>query len=368
MDLKTIEQRIEFEVAKKRDHATDRSAFEAELSIHVPRSNFFEKSLKDMFHAVKGKLFQIPLLGSVLRWCVMILRINVRIDQINERLEELFEVSGYTSAKVSQIPHLTHHLNLARDEIAELRLALAKLRERGVSVSTASAGHQVNAHSADVDLGRLYVAFEERFRATSDDLLAGFQRYQPFLTRLATPLKSLPCLDVGCGRGEWLSFVKELGFPVLGVDMNAAMVKAAADRGIEAVEDDGIHFLGEQKAAAFSVVSAFHVVEHLTLDQLLRLIDESFRVLAPGGIAIFETPNPENILVGACNFYTDPTHKNPIPPHTLDFLVLQRGFDRTTVLRKGAPNIPVSSSDPAVSYMLDWFKKEQDYAIIAYKS
>ena len=67
---------------------------------------------------------------------------------------------------------------------------------------------------------------------------------------------------------------------------------------------------------------------HPEIALLLRLLDECLRVLRPGGVAIFETPNPNNMLVGSCNFYVDPTHRNPVHPRTLHYLFGIRGMLR----------------------------------------
>ena len=61
--------------------------------------------------------------------------------------------------------------------------------------------------------------------------------------------------------------------------------------------------------------------------QLIRLIDETFRALRPGGVAIFETPNPENLIVGACNFWNDPTHHKPLPPEMMRFIFEARSTE-----------------------------------------
>jgi O-antigen chain-terminating methyltransferase len=39
----------------------------------------------------------------------------------------------------------------------------------------------------------------------------------------------------------------------------------------------------------------------------------------PGGLLILETPNPENLVVGACTFWYDPTHIRPLPPAMMRF-------------------------------------------------
>jgi O-antigen chain-terminating methyltransferase len=102
----------------------------------------------------------------------------------------------------------------------------------------------------------------------------------------------------------------------------------------------------------------------------MKFLEESYRVLQKGGMVIFETPNPENIAVGACTFYTDPTHRNPIPPVTGEFLLQQNGFADTSILRlnlaKEAKYIKEDSFSD-LNDILFAFTKEQDYAIIGYK-
>ena len=56
------------------------------------------------------------------------------------------------------------------------------------------------------------------------------------------------------------------------------------------------------------------------------------RVLMPGGVAIFETPNPDNVLVGSNFFYFDPTHRHPLPSQLMHFLFETRGFQPIEVI------------------------------------
>ena len=85
--------------------------------------------------------------------------------------------------------------------------------------------------------------------------------------------------------------------------------------------------------AALSALTAFHVVEHLPFGTLVDFLDEALRVLIPGGLLILETPNPETVRVGATTFYNDPTHRNPLMPEMLRFIVQHRGFAEVEILR-----------------------------------
>ena len=75
-----------------------------------------------------------------------------------------------------------------------------------------------------------------------------------------------------------------------------------------------LYLLKQIPKESLSFVSAFHLIEHLTFDYLKELFAECFRVIAPGGFLLLETPSIDNISVSTKLFYTDPTHINPINP------------------------------------------------------
>jgi O-antigen chain-terminating methyltransferase len=104
-------------------------------------------------------------------------------------------------------------------------------------------------------------------------------------------------------------------------------------RGLTVVEGDALAYLLELPDASLGVVTAIHVVEHLPHDVLLQFVAETARVLKPGGLAIFETPNPENVIVGACDFYLDATHQRPLHPEVMRFLAQRSGFAGVQILR-----------------------------------
>jgi O-antigen chain-terminating methyltransferase len=118
-------------------------------------------------------------------------------------------------------------------------------------------------------------------------------------------------------------------------------------------------------------ISVIHVVEHLEFADLVALIDESLRALAPGGVLIMETPNPENVTVGSCNFWYDPTHRVPLPPELLRWTTEARGFARSEVrrLHPVPPDKHLRDGAPGVVKMLnEKFYGPQDYAVVAHKS
>jgi SAM-dependent methyltransferase len=382
LDINEIEKRIELSLAQTKA-ATPRARIGEGFSsdLEVPAKYKLDRkgrSPKDILVKIKNKLKSLPVLGAMFQWFITLARIHVRIKQLYDLSEESNLIATRQGNQIWSILKrldkdefdIRHHRNLLQTEIAELK---SKATKQGSVPSTSSAKLQKIAEDNNEVMSSqyadLYVAFEEHFRNNAADLNETYKAYKSKIEDLSAQMRNKPCLDIGCGKGFWLQYLKKLGFQHLyGVDSNYAMVKAATAQGFKVSQADAINYLAEQPSDAFAIVSAFHVVEHLPLEALIKLIDESFRIVAPGGFVLFETPNPENLVVGACNFYADLSHRNPIPPQTLDFIMLRRGFKRTSIIRKSFPELPVSSSDPAVSYILDWFAKGQDYAVIGYKS
>ena len=218
-------------------------------------------------------------------------------------------------------------------------------------------------------LESFYIAFENRFRGSRADIKQRQEYYLPYIKEVvSSPLEEV--LDVGCGRGEWLELLKENGIKAKGVDLNSLMIEESNSLGLDTKVQDAIAYLKALEDETLSAISGFHIVEHLPFDILVQLFDESLRVLKKGGMIIFETPNPENIFVGACSFYTDPTHINPIPPSTLQFLAQNRGFKDVDIHRLHPvkqPIYPDIEKADDINTLIFASTKEQDYSIIGYK-
>ena len=102
--------------------------------------------------------------------------------------------------------------------------------------------------------------------------------------------------------------------------------------------------------------------------KLIKLFDETVRILKPGGVAIFETPNPQNLLMSSSNFYLDPTHRNPLPSPLIKFVAEARCLHQVKILdlHPYPAHFRVSGSDIAERFN-DYFYGPQDYAVIGYK-
>ena len=222
-----------------------------------------------------------------------------------------------------------------------------------------------------------YASFEQTFRGEREQIK---QRAAHYLGTLADAGiepgdDEGVVLDLGSGRGEWLEVLAEHGYHGRGVDSNRGMLKASESRGHEVVEADALDYLRAQPNGSFAAITSMHMVEHMPHPAVIQLLDEALRVLRPGGVLILETPNPENVLVGSCMFYMDPTHLHPIPPQLLRWTVQMRGFEQVEIERlsehRGSPDLkPVSDEVPGavqINQMVAWFTAPPDYAVVARK-
>ena len=212
-----------------------------------------------------------------------------------------------------------------------------------------------------------YVEFEDKFRGSREDIKSRVKVYLPYIQSLPFKPESVKALDVGCGRGEWLEILKENGYEnAKGIDLNRIMVAKSQELSLDVKQADVIEYLASLEDESLSLITGFHIVEHLPFEVLMRLFQESYRVLQKGGIVIFETPNPENILVGAHYFYTDPTHINPLVPATLYFIAEQNGFNDIEIKRLHKYS-EYNDMKVADKFIADNFLNEMDYSVIGHK-
>jgi O-antigen chain-terminating methyltransferase len=177
-----------------------------------------------------------------------------------------------------------------------------------------------------------YRGFEDLHRGSRHEIIRRLQVYLPFVIPVAQTNPSAECLDLGCGRGEWLQLMAEYGINAKGVDIDEAMLNAAKSQGLNVTLKDALDALKNQADNSITFVTAFHLVEHLLFSQVQELVQQAHRVLVPGGVLILETPNPDNLVVASCNFYLDPSHIKPIPSLLLSFTVNYAGFARTKLI------------------------------------
>ena len=296
-----------------------------------------------VFPALIRRLGQLPLIGYPIRLGIALLRLP---NSIREQRE-------FSSYVLSQHEQIADFINVTTDRLTQQLDTLAQRQSdtqqwqeyfEGVSgtyfddmkqrIATlrADAAQELTAlrfrlgDLTDPQLEKLYVALEDRFRGTREEIKERFREYLPYVKDNA------PVIDLGCGRGEWVELLTENGITARGVENNTLQVRQCTDRGLDVAEQDLFVYLQSLPDESAGAITGFHIIEHLSFNALIALLNEVLRVLRPGGTAIFETPNPENVIVGSNYFYLDPTHRHPLPTELMQFLFKNRGFEQIELL------------------------------------
>jgi SAM-dependent methyltransferase len=170
-----------------------------------------------------------------------------------------------------------------------------------------------------------YVAFENRYRGDPAEIRERLADYVAAFSGLS------PVLDLGCGRGEFLTLLKDAGIAALGAENNAQMAALCRAGGLDVAEQDLLEFLHGQRDASAGGIFAAQVAEHLPPHLLQAMVREAHRVLRPGGLLLLETVNPRSVVGFLEVYIRDLTHERPLHPDTLRFVAASEGFSDVRV-------------------------------------
>jgi O-antigen chain-terminating methyltransferase len=287
------------------------------------------------------------------------------LQQRLQALEEMLRSADQRGRAIERDLH-RYRANAAAQE-CRISVLFEEFRRR-VPDNSAAVNAEIVQSEDDHWLDALYCDFEDVCRGTRDEIRDRARVYLPYITRGGA---AGPVLDIGCGRGEWLELLRSEGIAARGIDSNRIMVSRCREHSLDVAEADALVHLRTLPDGSLAALTGFHIVEHLPPRTLLRLLDETVRVLRSGGVAIFETPNPANTLVGSRNFYFDPTHRNPLPSELLTFLVEARGLCRVEVLflHPYPEGVRVNAACRELAERFnELFYGPQDYAVIGFKT
>jgi O-antigen chain-terminating methyltransferase len=290
-------------------------------------------------------------------------------EQLRQQRERTQKIAEQLTQQVAQqIERLLRGQQLAQTEIVMQERRLTSLLEEARKRSPDALDQpilELIATEEDHLLDPLYASFEDQFRGEREEIKNRLRVYLPIL-KGANVLRDV--LDIGSGRGEWLEILKHEGVRARGVDRNRVFIEQCRQSGLEVVEADALAYLRSLPDRSLDAATSFHLVEHLPFETLIKLLDEIVRTLRSGGLLILETPNPENFMVGSYSFYADPTHRNPIPSATLQFLLESRGLGRIEVMKlRPWDAAKIDGNTEIIKRFNEYFYCAPDYGIIGWK-
>ena len=315
---------------------------------------------------LKALIQRTPGLRDVYNLAHALLTIQGRLHWLRQQSQEAHErLEG-------RLLHQQRTLAMQQEDLATVQRLAARQARKLEELAAAGLQSAAPAAADPTASDGWYVALEAALRGSSADIGARQRRYLQIVhdalgSVAGADRAPVQVLDLGCGRGEWLSLLRDDGLRARGIDSDTGMLALGRAQGLDIVHGDLLDHLATHADASIGAITAFQVVEHLPLPALLQLLAQAHRVLAPGGVLILETPNPENLQVAAYGFWLDPTHQRPLPPPLLHVLATHHGYAPVAIVRSNPwpeGEQAAAAADPHLAKLLYC---EQDYALVAHK-
>lgn len=239
-----------------------------------------------------------------------------KVEQLNDRADKL---KGEIKSTVSrEVDSVISSIDLDLDNKAWLSRILETRAPRECKQVT-NPSKQVTNPSDTTDSEINYYVFEEKFRGSRDNILKHNINFIDYFTNCTN------VLDIGCGRGEFLELAGDRGINARGIDVDEDMINFCKSKGLSVELKDAIEALCEIEDKTLDGIFISQVVEHLSPDYLINMLNLCSRKMKYGFYIIIETVNPLS-LFSLANFYIDLSHVKPVHPETLKFLLDTTGF------------------------------------------
>ena len=302
-----------------------------ELSSHRKRLGGLITGLKRAFLRISEPYRQMLLKRQVDFNAEMVRLLNQLVGdyrfRVNTLEQQRLKMTEEQQAQQDRTEALNRRLADLVQEIRAQKIAVEDLLARLRTVNgTGGAGPTVSEAGAERLRAFEYLLFENRHRGSEAEIKARQRAYLPYFR------DSRSVLDIGCGRGEFLELLKEAGIPAQGAELNPEMVQVAQQKGVEVIQGDGLEYLRKLPDRNLGGIFLSQVIEHLGPENLRELVRTAFLKLAPGGVLLAETVNPQCLTTFSGAFYVDLSHHNPIHPEAARYLWESVGFRQVNIL------------------------------------
>jgi len=182
---------------------------------------------------------------------------------------------------------------------------------------------------------RLNSPTEEFFRSVAKSYAAWYKSFLP-------PNKNARVLDIGCGMGHFLYFLRSQGYSNFsGIDISEQQVDFVKENISEnAVVADAFDFLKED--GLFDVIAINDVIEHIPKERLLEFLHLVFNSLENEGVVFIKTDNMSNPF-GLRGRYMTITHEIGFTEHSLFEVLNVVGFQNIHLMGADHPVVSFKS-------------------------
>jgi SAM-dependent methyltransferase len=160
--------------------------------------------------------------------------------------------------------------------------------------------------------------------------------YRRKLARHLSIQQDWHCLDLACGFGNFLSYLRQVGVrSYVGVDNSVDATNAAKQEfGDQHVAQADVFNYITSTDNRVDFISALDFVEHISKSDLYKFLSLSNARQPIGGLMLIRTPNA-NGLFGTSARYADITHDICFTPASLGDVLIQCGYSAEAVWEDG---------------------------------
>ncbi len=183
--------------------------------------------------------------------------------------------------------------------------------------------------------------------------LEEYERFSKFYSKKYS--KFLPndklarILDIGCGPGFFLYYLKKEGYDnAIGLDLSAEQIDLAKSFKLNAHVGEMFDFMSNNPSE-FELIFSSHVIEHLKKKEVIDYLTSIHKCLKSGGKTIICTPNA-NALFGFAYHSGDITHETSFSPISLRIVMEACGFRDIEIL----PEWPVAIDFQSTTRVILW--------------
>ena len=176
-----------------------------------------------------------------------------------------------------------------------------------------------------------YIAtsFNNNFEQSKNKLI----QFEINYSNLLPPNKNSYLLDIGVGRGEMLTCIKNHEYKnYLGIDISEDLIKFCKNLNLNCEKVDNTTEWLQQNKNKYDLITLFDVLEHIKKEEVINLLVSLRNALNENGILVIQTPNLQ-AFEGQLHRYNDYTHEFGFTEHSLYQILVTTSFSNQIIFK-----------------------------------
>lgn len=194
-----------------------------------------------------------------------------------------------------------------------------------------------------MDISEKYLDYFVEFnKLTKEKYEIAAASYETNYRKFFPSNKNLKILDIGCGMGHFLYYLKTNGYKnFIGIDLGEQQIDFCKKYIYDNVENvDALEYL-KNKKNEFDIIVMNDLIEHIKKADVIKLLKEVNVSLKDEGKLIIKTPNMSNPF-GMISRYQDFTHEAGYNEFSILYVLNASGFNKMSLFPEIYANVGFS--------------------------